>query len=118
MHKINEQLYVEIEKYFYPSRILEFERKIEYYKKLIIDCEEKIGKLLPCIFEKEIMLAKSKNEEIKEKIKKVQRQIIYAKKRRGRRKEEKARKKDKREKEKFYTEKEICDIIKFGKIKI
>lgn len=116
MHKTKEQLFVEIEQYFHPSRILEFERKIEYYKKLIIDCEEKIGKLLPCIFEKEITVTKSKNEKIKEKIKKVQGQIIYAKKGRVRRKEEKARKKNKREKEKYYTESQIDDIIKSGRI--
>ena len=116
MQKTKEQKYEEIEQYFYKSEIPEFERKIEYIKKLIKDCRGKIGKLLPFILEKEVTLAKSKNEEIKKKIKKIQRKIINAKKGRIRRKERKTREEIKKEQEKYYTEKEIDDIIKYGKI--
>ena len=116
MKKTEEQKNEEIEKYFYRSRIPEFERKIEYIKKLRKDCRGKIGKLFTFILEKEVTLAKSKNEEIKKKIKKIQRKIINAKKGRIRRKERKTREEIKKEQEKYYTEKEIDDIIKYGKI--
>ncbi len=117
LKKTKEQKQEDINKYFHKSEIPEIERRIKQTEEAINVCENRIKQLIRPVLQEEIIYTKNKAKGIKEKIAKVQKQIINIKAKRRKREDRKEIKKIKKwlEYEKdLLTENEMVDIIKRG----
>jgi len=108
----------DIRKYFLEPKIVKITNLIKLTKNHIKQCGEKIGELQEIRNLEKIVVAETKIEEIKEKIKAVQRAIKNAKaKKRYKNKKLKRLLEDEwQKKESYLTEEEVLCYIKYGRI--
>ena len=107
----------DIRKYFLEPKIVKITNLIKLTKNHIKQCGEKIGELQEIRNLEKIVVAETKIEEIKEKIKAVQRAIKNAKaKKRYKNKKLKRLLEDEwQEKEAYLTDEEVSCYIRYGR---
>ena len=108
----------DIRKYFLEPKIVKVTNLLKLTKNHIKQCEVEIGELQEIRNLEKIVVAETKIEEIKEKIKAVQRAIKNAKaKKRYKNKKLKRLLEDEwQKKESYLTEEEVLCYIKYGRI--
>ena len=106
-----------IRKYFLEPKIIEIKNLAKLTKKNIKQCGEKIGYLQEICDQEEIVVTKTKIEEIKEKIKKVQRKIKSVEAKRGYKDKKLKRllEDEWQKKESYLTDDEIMCYIRYGR---